>query len=262
MATWRDGPRYAPLERPAGFAEPSEAVSLAPATPLAAPAAVMPDNPPADFHQDATVALADIVPVPADLRDPHQPFDTVSSIMTAGTTASDAATGVTGTVSLASPGTKTQRTPYQPFAVATTTSLANPAWAPPADNQVPSRVIRPVAAGDCWAAAYPPLVICLVVAGFIGLAEAVLPYIMLVATPWLFIPRVRFRVKHVKTTAWIIVGVIAVLWLISHFVGNSMYNLDLRMGWWVAIGCWVLAGLDLVWQWAGLRNGEAPNRNA
>ncbi|MDR1511948.1 MAG: hypothetical protein LBS56_00475, partial [Propionibacteriaceae bacterium] len=83
MATWRDGPAYAPKERPAAFAQPEATVSLAPSPPPP-PAPPPPPLPPAGFMAPAT----DLPPLAALAarreveRDPTAAFDTVTTTIT------------------------------------------------------------------------------------------------------------------------------------------------------------------------------------
>ncbi|GAA3572744.1 hypothetical protein GCM10022197_31870 [Microlunatus spumicola] len=82
MATWEDGPEYAPHERPQYFADaPVPPLDQAPPV---EPLAGGPSTARPHFDQpSAPVApLATLVPAPPDERDPHRPFDTVTSTMT------------------------------------------------------------------------------------------------------------------------------------------------------------------------------------
>ena len=88
MATWEDGPEYAPLERPEAFAEPAVAtvgLQATPPPPSAAPAPV--ERPVFADPTQPVPALATLVPEPPAARNPEQPFDVVSSVMTADTSA-------------------------------------------------------------------------------------------------------------------------------------------------------------------------------
>ncbi|WP_375433057.1 hypothetical protein [uncultured Friedmanniella sp.] len=84
MATWQDGPEYAPLVRPDEFAEPAvQPLEIAP--PVPQPAAGAPVERPAFNEPSAPVApLSTLVPTPADVRDPAQAFAVVSSTLTTG----------------------------------------------------------------------------------------------------------------------------------------------------------------------------------
>lgn len=82
MATWQDGPEYAPLERPDEFSMPE----VAPLETAPAPAAQPPapaERPGFDGPSAPVAPLETLVPVPGDQRDPERPFDVVSSNLTA-----------------------------------------------------------------------------------------------------------------------------------------------------------------------------------
>src|SRR4051812_3975505 len=82
MATWEDGPEYAPLERPADFA-PAAAAPLPVAPPVPQMAALAPkDRPVFDQPPVPLAPLGALVPPPEETRDPQQPFAVVSSAMT------------------------------------------------------------------------------------------------------------------------------------------------------------------------------------
>ena len=89
MATWEDGPEYAPVERPAEFARP-EVAPLSIAPPAQQMAAYAPKERPAFDDPPAPVApLETLLPIVEETRDPQLPFAVVSSTMT-----SDSAWGV------------------------------------------------------------------------------------------------------------------------------------------------------------------------
>lgn len=81
MATWEDGPEYAPVERPAGFDSP-EVAPLDIAPPRPDPSAGAPLVAP-EFHQEQVLApLSAYAPDPGEERDPHAAFAVVTSTMT------------------------------------------------------------------------------------------------------------------------------------------------------------------------------------
>lgn len=82
MATWEDGPEYAPLERPDDFSVPSaDPLEIVP--PAYQSAAQAPkDRPQFDGPRDTVAPLSQLIPVVADQRDPGQPFAVVSSTLT------------------------------------------------------------------------------------------------------------------------------------------------------------------------------------
>lgn len=82
MATWEDGPEYAPLQRPEQFSAP-ETDPLQDAPPVPTPSAGAPLQAPGGFQPaEGSVPLTSIGPQAGPDRDPHRAFDTVSSLMT------------------------------------------------------------------------------------------------------------------------------------------------------------------------------------
>lgn len=85
MATWEDGPEYAPLERPSGFDQPPVAhTGLEPPAPTPPPIPPTPGARPRFADPELAVpALADLAPTPPARRDPNQPFAVAASVLTA-----------------------------------------------------------------------------------------------------------------------------------------------------------------------------------
>ncbi len=94
MASWKDGPEYAPLERPAEF-DPADAAPLDEAPPFEQPAANAPQERPQFNGPPASPApLATLDPAAAAAhRDPNRPFDVVTSTITADPSAGPSAWG-------------------------------------------------------------------------------------------------------------------------------------------------------------------------
>jgi hypothetical protein len=85
MATWEDGPEYAPVDRPTDFAVP-DVPALEDVPPSQQPSANAPrDRPTFDGPSDPVPALASLEPAVEDTRDPQEPFDVVASTITSGT---------------------------------------------------------------------------------------------------------------------------------------------------------------------------------
>ncbi len=84
MATWLDGPEYAPRERPAEFAAPrAPRLGTAPARPC--PSSGAPHIAPSDYRQEQPVApLSNHSAPEAEYRDPHEAFAVARNVMTAG----------------------------------------------------------------------------------------------------------------------------------------------------------------------------------
>ena len=86
MATWEDGPEYAPRARPQYFAD-APVAPLEQAPPVPGPADGMPGTRPRFEEPAAPVApLAELVPPPRDERDPSRPFDVVTATLTGDST--------------------------------------------------------------------------------------------------------------------------------------------------------------------------------
>ncbi len=136
MATWEDGPEYAPVERPVEFASPA-AQPLDTAPPHVQPAAGAPvERPQFDGPAAPVAPLAALVPVVEDARDPEQPFAVVSSNLTAGSAWGSAhGSPLAGTAPAAAVATPPPAPPalaYTPEALPAPAPLAPQAWPEPA----------------------------------------------------------------------------------------------------------------------------------
>ncbi len=113
VATWEDGPEYAPHERPQYYAD-APLPPLEQAPPVERPAAGAPVARPQFDQPSAPVApLATLVPVPADERDPQRPFDVVTATLTTQSTwgAPDPAQPFVATAPLGGQATSVPATP-------------------------------------------------------------------------------------------------------------------------------------------------------
>ncbi len=91
MATWEDGPEYAPLVRPDAFTEPTIS-PLSSAPPVEQLAAAVPNERPAFADPRESVApLESLVPPIEAPRDPAEPFDVVTTALTSADSAWGAA---------------------------------------------------------------------------------------------------------------------------------------------------------------------------
>ncbi len=203
MATWEDGPEYAPAQRPDHFTDPAVA-PLEPTAPPDQPAAGRPaERPRFDVPAVPVAPLSDLVPPVEDTRDPQQPFDVVSSAATEASSAWSAVhwSGPPGTAPLgpvpapvpvplsngsawpappaAPPGSPAPNgsfpapdLPFPPASGPPTTAGGYPApgttqwFAPPPPVHVPPAP-GPVTARQVVQAATPGVLICLLVAGLI-----------------------------------------------------------------------------------------------
>lgn len=83
MATWEDGPEFAPVERPDGFATPRVEPLEAPPQPPHPSDGAPPQRPGFAGPTEPAPPLASIVPAVENPRDPTQAFDVATMTMTA-----------------------------------------------------------------------------------------------------------------------------------------------------------------------------------
>ena len=268
MATWEDGPEYAPIERPADFAD-AGAPPLSVAPPVIQAAAQAPkDRPFFDQPPAAVAPLESLVPTPAETRDPSAPFTVVSAAMT-----NDSAWGalhsgpptappvafpttagpVSGPVALpitSDPWSRhTQPPPDSRFPAPGT-----PAWFGPGPyGEQPASPGR-VSAKAVWDAAMPGLCIILAVG---GLVYVLAPIFYAIAFGLSGRVRVaRQQVRGAFAIGSVFLGLIAVIATLTNDFGFGQ--------WWETVGawslaaCWALLLTTLILVYRALRAGERP----
>lgn len=274
MATWEDGPEYAPHERPQYFAD-APVPPLEQAPPVARPADGLPTARPHFDHPAAPVApLATLVPEPPDERDPQRPFDVLTTTLT-----SESAWGASGSQAfvatapfaatapalsaaptagpLAVPettptGQPQQPAPQDPYAYP---APGTPGWfAPPpsayGDQPRPGRI----SARRLVDAATPGLCICLAVGGVIYVLS---PVLLVVAV--LLSTRVQVAQRAVRTAfrlAAVAVAFFAVVGLVRSVLdGDPWWSF---VGLWSLLICWVMLGVLLLVVWQALVRAGQP----
>lgn len=156
MATWEDGPEYAPLERPELFRAPASAVALLPGPAEPNPAEGAPTVPPAAYQPPAAAPLEQVVVPDKDVRDPREPYEVAAATMAPDTSSAWSATHfrppthpfeTRSTVAVApAPAPVAQFDPNRPIAASS--------WIPPV-QQLPGGPAGP--AGPWGAPAAPPV---------------------------------------------------------------------------------------------------------
>lgn len=150
MATWEDGPEYAPTQPPDLFQPPDVAPLDRPAAPP--PPSPEPSRAPVGYEQREPVAALDtLVPTAENPRDPRQAFEVVSSPMTEQSsvgpawTAAHSAPPPPGAAAWGPP----THDPQQPFQVTQTAHVPAQQWPAPGTEQwfAPSSWAPPVAPG-------------------------------------------------------------------------------------------------------------------
>lgn len=147
MATWEDGPEYAPVDRPTEFALPAGPATVLTAEPPAPRMAEPPVQRPVFNQPPVPVAeLAALIPVAPDTRDPQLPFEVAAATLT-----SDSVWGSAGGPlgPTASPTEPFRPSLVGPTLVGPSAPTAYPPppgpWGPPPDPSLPgSRGAVPV----------------------------------------------------------------------------------------------------------------------
>lgn len=280
MATWQDGPEYAPIERPDDFAAPSIApldsppprAPLSAGAPLDRPEVEPPSAPVADL---ATLEAA----VGEPPRDPHRPFEVVRAIMTDATSAWSAAHSASSSI-LTAPASPTWAPPSgAPVSTATLNrppapshglgsgerSILRPPPTQPiqitgsaytvqgADFAGAERPPASVTFADLLASITPAVAICLLLGGFIAPISLLLFIVAFCLTV-----RLRVAVREIRYTfigASVIIGLAAVVLV---FAGNTLGS------WWNTVGqvsvvlCWLVLLVSCVLLFRALQAGAVP----
>lgn len=284
MATWEDGPEYAPIERPDEFAAPQVAplaaapphVPLSAAAPVERPELQPPGQPVADL---ASLAAQDgLAP-----RDPAEPFEVVRAIVTDATSAWSAAHSANSSV-LTAPVNPTWAPPSGAPSVAATLSrpevptdglgsgersilrhsptqpirLSGPQFTVDDEPSGAAGQPAPVAFADLLASLTPAVVICLVLGGIIAPIS-----LLLFVVAFSLTVRITVAVREVRYAfigATVVVGLAA---LVLVFAGSDLG------GWWNTVGlvsvvmCWLVLLVSGVLVFRVLQAGAVPpNRRA
>ena len=250
MATWQDGPEYAPIERPSDFQDP-DAAPLKIAAPYAQMAAWAPKNRPVfDSPEKPVAPLSTLVPRREEPRDPQEPFAVVSSTMT-----SDSAWGAAHWASPTSrpaglaaaggwnpsPGARDPR-PEQPLAVRSGNSPApgnfpapgTPGWFGPGPYDEQPRPRSPVTARAVLDAATPGLCTCLVIGGLVYFLSPIILCISVSLAGQVKVAKEEIRrVYMLGVSLLAAIGVFGLLTVDTGFVE-----------WWRFVGGW---GLLMSW---------------
>jgi hypothetical protein len=270
MATWQDGPEYAPAERPAAFVIP-------PAAPLAAPASAVTATPAAPSlpggepsftpPTESQPELTALVPSGAPGRNPKIPFEVSAAAVTTGSWSSGAsAEGADRppTQPFTAPGPPlTGYLPAQP--AVQPNAQVNPApfptpntpqwFAPPPETRVPAPP-PPVSISQIWRAATPGVLIPLVIGMFFSWLS-----ILMLAISFALSARIAYRrdaIRRVYTVALVVLGVIGAGSILSGGYDSDQLFEALSGG--AQLACIILPFVVGLIVGAALRAGERPNR--
>lgn len=295
MATWEDGPEYAPLERPSGFDQPAvAALDLPDAVPT--PADVPPVERPAFDGPDRPVAeLSTLVPAVSETRDPAVAFETVSTTMTspsawgsahgsrpagsgfpsapaflAGTspqpvTAPALPTGApspTGWPASGPVATRDPWTPSGPSAPPPFPSPGSPEWFGPGPYGEPPPAPDKLSAKRVLEAATPGVWITLLVGGLVSPLAPVLLIVASVLASRIQVARRTVRtVFRVAVAGLLFFGLIGILQAVIDYTGFSEWWSFVSR--WAQVFCWglLVVVLSLVARSLGRADQPAPPRS-
>ena len=266
MATWEDGPEYAPIDRPADFA-PAPAAPLSVAPPVRQMAALAPkDRPVFDQPQVPLAPLATLVPKAEERRDPQLPFAVVSSTMTSdsvwGAVHWGAPTGPPPGVPAPAP---TPRPPSQPLSAPRTQPLppgnpfpapGTPAWFGPGPYGEQPAPPRQVGAKAVWDAAMPGMCICLAVGGLVYYVAPIMFAIAFGLSRSVQVARDQVRRAFAAGSA--LLGLVGIVAALTNDEGFGR--------WWTVVGgwsmvvCWAVLLTALVLVYRALSAGQQPAR--
>lgn len=253
MATWEDGPEYAPLQRPQYYADaPLPPLEQAPtvARPIDIPPTARPGF---DEPAQPVAPLATLVPEPPDERDPRHPFDIVTTTLTSQSSwgSSPAPAPADGPPATTTPLGMLVPTP-DPYAYP---APGTPGWfapppAPYGEQQQPGRVdVKQVVE-----AATPGLCICLALGGLVQVLAPILLVVAVFLSTRVLVAqravRIAFRSAAGAVAFFAVVGLVR-----SVFVGAPWWSF---VGLWSLLSCWVMLGVLLLLVRQALTRPTAP----
>lgn len=269
MATWRDGPEYSPVERPADFTNPpvGELFEIEVVPSAAKDTEPLPTSKPAFAPPDGEQPdLAALAPTTAPGRNPNVPFDVASASITADR-------------GWQAPTTAGQRPPQQPFnppgpplsgylppqrAVQPAAQVnpppfpspGTPGWFVPPPPGPPPGAPVPVSLGQIWQAVTPGVVIPLL----LGAAFSWLSVLMLL-TSFALSARIGYRrtaVQRSYLVALLVVSFLGAGALLEDGVDATMLFDTLSAG--AQVSCWILPLVLGAIVSGALRAGEPRER--
>lgn len=259
MASWEDGPEFAPEARPAAFRAPRVS-ELPRARPVVSPADGAPVDRPADFTQpDAPVpALTSLAPAPSDPRDPTAPFAVGSMTLTQDTSAWGAAHS-----SVLEPAGRAAGPGFDPTRpLASERHTAPPPSFPPPMAPVTSSPPPPGSSGGqpqsgpvqaVFTALTPGVAVSLLVGCFVPLVSTVT---FIIALAFSF--RVQQGQPAVRTTMMAGAGALAFGGLIGlAATGGDFAAWWMMLGWTALVVSWVALAICVAFVHRALR-GNAP----
>ena len=255
MASWTDGPEYAPTVRPTAFVAPV-ADALPNPEPAAAPAADLPLSEPT-FQPPASPApdLRELVPSAAPGRNPNLPFESLTTPLTE---VAEPAQIRDPHRPFAEPGPPMNASPAAPVAQAPAQVNPPPFAAPGAPSwpAVPGQPYPPapsVTLGQMWKTATNWVMVPALIGMFIAPVAPVAFLVAAVSTS-----QILYRRKAVRR-AWLIIGIVVLVLTVLAVFADPFTDFYDVLGWSALVGCWIAAIASLAIVGSALRNGEPPD---
>ncbi|MCC6496863.1 MAG: hypothetical protein IT193_11485 [Propionibacteriaceae bacterium] len=275
MASWRDGPEYAPVERPAAFVVPDGPPLPSPdaPAPVTPTAAALPEAEPTFTPPPVEQpALAALVPSAAPGRNPHLPFEVVTATVTnaGGWSSGQAPAG------RQEPGQRPPELPFnapgpsltgylpvpqtvQPSAQinpAPFPTPGTPQWfAPPPETRVPDAPPT-VTIGQIWNASTAGVMIPLIIGIFLPWLS-----ILMLAISFALSARIAYRrtaIRRAYFAAMVVIGLLGLLSMTSTGYDSDVLFDSLASG--AQLACVVLPVAVGLIVGGALRAGEPPDR--
>ena len=266
MATWEDGPEYAPIERPSDFQNP-DAAPLKIAAPYAQMAAWAPKNRPVfDSPEKPVAPLSTLLPTREEPRDPQEPFAVVSSTMTSDSawgavhwaSPTSQPAGLAAAGGTLSPGGRHPR-PEQPLVVGSGNNPppgnfpapGTPDWFGPGPYGQQPRPSSPVNARAVLDAATPGLCTCLVIGGLVYFLS---PIILCISVS--LAGRVKVAKEEIRRVFMLGISVLAAIAVFGMLTVDTGFAEWWRfVGGWGLLMCWSLLGSTLLLVYRRLKSG-------
>lgn len=256
MASWTDGPEYAPTVRPTAFVAPVVEALPDPEPPATLPSGFPESEPVFEPPTGPAPDLRELVPSAAPGRNPNLPFESLTTPLTE---AEEAPAPHDPSLPFANPGPPLSGYLAAPVVQPPTQvnpppfpAPGTPQWFAPGPG-LPASAPEPVTIGQLWKAATNWVMVPALIGMFLLPVSPVAFLVAAVSTS-----QILYRRKAVRR-AWTIIG--AVILSITVLVVFADPTIDFydALGWTAMVGCWAGAIASLATVGSALRNGESPD---
>lgn len=258
MATWTDGPEYAPSQRPTAFVAPTAEALASPPEPRLIEPELPTIEPSFSPPTQPTPDLRELVPSAAPGRNPNLPFESMTTPIAAGPTApaqrapeepfnapGPSLTGYQAVEPVVEPSAQLNPLPFS--------TPGSPQWAAPSPDQL-VRNPNGVSFAQIWQATTGWVLIPLIIGMFI---VPIAPVALLVAG--LSTTQIKYRRVAVRRAYVIALILISGISFVSVLNDQTLSIWD-PLSFTSLISCWLLALITPGIVGAALRNGEPPDR--